>query len=62
MRLARNAVTVAIHMLAITGIAAIQRRLAGGAHFVAAAVVDRLLNCVARLYLLLRDGREIVDT
>lgn len=47
-RLTRHAVSIAVHMFAIAGVAASERGFAGGADFVAAAIVDGLLNRIAR--------------
>lgn len=48
MRLTRHTVAIAIHMFAVAGVAAIQRGFAGGADFVAAAVMDGFLDRIAR--------------
>lgn len=55
MRLARDPVTVAVHMRAITRLPAIERRLAQHPHLVTAFVMDALLDRLA-LGPLLRQG------
>ena len=53
-RFAGDAVAVAVHMFAVARIAAIERSLASGADFVAAAVVDGLLDRVLCSHFFLR--------
>lgn len=60
-RLARDAVSVSVHMFAIAGVAAIERILASRADFVAAAIMDGLFNRIARSDFFLGHGREIID-
>jgi hypothetical protein len=48
-------------MFAIAGVAASERGFAGGADFVAAAIVDRFLHRIARGDFFLGHGREIID-
>ena len=45
--LARDAVSVSIHSFAVAGLPRVERRLACGANFVAAGVVDALLDAMA---------------
>jgi hypothetical protein len=47
-RLTCHAVAVAVHMFAVAGVASSERSLAGGADFVAAAIVDGSLHRFAR--------------
>ena len=60
-RFAGDAVAIAVHMFAVAGIAAIERSLASGAHFVAAAVSDRLFDSVPRRYFFLCDCGQVID-
>ena len=60
-RFAGDAVAIAVHMFAVAGIAAIERSLASGADFVAAAVSDGLFDCVPRRHFFLRDSGEVID-
>jgi hypothetical protein len=48
-------------MFAIAGVAASERGFAGGADFVAAAIVDGFLHRIARRDFFLGHGREIID-
>jgi hypothetical protein len=60
-RLTCHAVAVAVHMFAVSGVAASERGFAGGADFVAAAIVDGLLDRIPRRDFVLGHGREVVD-
>ena len=59
-RFAGDAVAIAVHMFAVAGIAAIERSLASGADFVAAAVMDGLFDCVPRRYFFLRNCGQVI--
>ena len=60
-RFTSNAVAVTVHMFTVAGIAAIKRSFAGGADFVAAAIMDGLLDRIPRRHFFLCDRGEVID-
>jgi hypothetical protein len=54
---AGDAVAVAVHFRAVAGLAGVERRLARCADFVAAGIIDALLDLLALLARLERGGR-----
>ena len=52
--------TIATHMFPLAVVATINRRLASSADFVAAVMMNGLLDSIARGDFLLRDRREIM--
>ena len=60
-RLTGDAIAIAVHMFAVARIAVMKRSLASGAEFVAATIMDGLLNRIPRRHFFLCDRGEVID-